>query len=145
MGPIVRREQQRHWSGGKGIGKRLASLQGLLEFGERKSRIDGQKGTLRIGGFEGSILTAAAQPVAQNLQQGPGLVAIGDSNDPFRARQRDQFPGLFHVPFQQDQKFGGRARLVLAPLITFNRDVARQQRQHFFDGDLLTDAGHAQK
>ena len=126
-------------------GKRLAALQGLLKFGERESRINGQKGTLRIGGLEGSILTAAAQPVAQNIQQGPGLVATGDTNDPFGARQRDQFPGLFHVPFQQNQKFRGPARLVLASLITFNRDVARQQRQHFFDGDLLTHAGHAQK
>ena len=114
-------------------GKRLAALQGLLEFGERKSGIDGQKGAFRIGGLEGGILTAAAQPVAKNIQQGPGLVATGNSNDPFRPRQGDQFPGLFHIPFQQDQKLRGPARLVLAPLITFNRDVARQQRQHFFD------------
>ena len=127
-------------------GKRLASLQGLFEFGQRESGINGQEGVFGIGSLEGSVLAAALpQPVAENIQQWPRLVAVGDSNDPFRARQRDQLPGLLHIPFQQDQKFRGPACLVLAPLVAFNRYVARQQRQNFLARDLLTDAGHAQK
>ena len=126
LGPIFSREQERHLGSREGIRQSLAALQGLFQFRQRKSGIDGQKGALRIGGFEGRAFSARlSKPVSQDVQQRSGLVAIGDSNDSFRSSQGLQLPGLPHITLQQNQELRGSARPVLAPLITFDRDVAR--------------------
>jgi hypothetical protein len=58
------------------------------------------------------------------------------------ASQRREFLRLIHIPSQQDEKFRGTP-LVLPPDVSLHVDVARQQRQDFFQINFLADPGHA--
>src|SRR6266576_7025839 len=146
LGPIGWRKQNRHLRGGEGVDKRLAALEGCFQFGQRKARIDGQECPFGLSCLKGSILaTSPSHAVAQNCQQRITLLTSRNSKYAFRARQGNQFPRLFHVALEQNQKFSWPASAVLASLVTLHRHIAGEQGQHFFGRHLLTDAGHTQE
>ena len=139
--PIFLREQCGHIGGRERKIEGLASAKRFFQVRQRKAGIDGEKGPFGNGGFRGGLWTAAlAQAVAEDGEQRFCIVATGNANHAFRAGELDQFPGLFEVTPEKDQKLGGPAVLE-----TLHHHIARKKRQHFFRSDVLADPGHAQE
>jgi hypothetical protein len=114
----------------------------VFQLRQRKSGVDGQEGPLRIGGHQKDLLLSASrfQPVAEDLQQRCGMIAVRNVNDPPGVRQSLQLSRLVQVAVDQDQKLRRPSVFV-----TLGEDVAREQRQNFVSGNFLADRRHALK
>src|SRR5205085_6833834 len=128
------------------MGKSRSTLESLLQFRNWEAGIDCNKCSLRVGSFEIAAWLSAisAGAIAKHLQKRLRLFAIRNADYALRARHDIQFARLLDIAAQQNQKFR-RPHVRRWSLITQKKNVARQQRNYFFTGGLLTDARHAQK
>ncbi len=141
-GPIVLVKHDGDTGGGVGIVERNAFLEGFFKLGERKAGVDGEKGAFGIGGFEEEVFCAAAfaQAIAEDLDEGAGVVAAGDVNGVGRSGEDLKLSGLLDVAIEQEEELGGGSALVALQV-----DVAGDEGEHIGGSDLLADGGHAQK
>src|SRR5271168_706554 len=123
------------------VNKRFAALPGFLEVWERKAGIYGEKCSARISRLDVRAALAAfrSRLVAEDAHQLRGVSAIGNADYAIVPCQIREFPGLLHVSPEENQKFGGTAAQAGA-LISDQKNVAGEQRHHFFVAGFLADS-----
>ncbi len=121
--PVALVKEHRDARGWIGIGERHSLLECLLEIGERESGVDGEEGSFGICGFEEEVFLSAcfAQAIAEDLNEGAGVVAVSDAEGLRRAGEDLKLACLLDVAIDQTEVLGGSVALV-----ALHEDIAGQ-------------------